>query len=343
MRILVTGGMGEIGRPTVRWLLDHGHEVRVLDLSADTPIAGADCRAGDVTDFAALKTHMDGIEGVIHLAAYRHPSMAPEVRMFEVNVGGTFNVFRAAADAGIKRVVCASSINALGYNFGITFPEGQLRYFPIDEEHPTYTTDPYSYSKQMIEQIGAYFWRREGVSSIFLRFPAVYDLNAGEDSILMAFVAACYQQTAEVMALPKPERDRRVQEIVTEFERRARAREWEATFDFGFPDAMIMFGRSNFWTSLDVRDAAQAAEKALLADFEGSEAVYITDATNFIGIPSRDLVEVWFPEVTTWRAPVEGPASLVSIERARALIGFEPAFPFVTEVRSETGPGKPQV
>ena len=33
MRILVTGGMGEVGRPTVEWLLSHGHEVRVLDLA----------------------------------------------------------------------------------------------------------------------------------------------------------------------------------------------------------------------------------------------------------------------------------------------------------------------
>ena len=98
---------------------------------------------------------MAGIDGVVHLAAFRHPGLAPEHRLFHVNVSGTFNVFRAAADAGIKRVVCASSINALGYNFGIKFPEGQLQYFPIDEAHPTYTTDPYSFSKGAIEEIGS--------------------------------------------------------------------------------------------------------------------------------------------------------------------------------------------
>jgi nucleoside-diphosphate-sugar epimerase len=328
MHILVTGGMGEVGRPTVMALLEHGHTVRVLDLSVSDPIPGAECRAGDVTDFAQVQACMDGMEGVVHLAAYRHPGLAPEPRIFAVNVGGTFNVFRAASDAGIKRVVCASSINALGFNFGITFPEGQLRYFPIDEAHPTHTTDPYSYSKQMIEQVGAYFWRREGVTSLFLRFPAVYDLNTPEPSMLMDFVSMCRHQTAEVMALPEPERAQRVRAIVADFERRARAREWEIGFDLYFPNAFIMFGRSNFWTSLDVRDAAQAVEKGLLAGYEGSHAVYVTDTHNFVGLPSRDLVEVWFPDVRTWKHPVAGTEALVSIDQARALIGFEPDYPF---------------
>ena len=113
MRILVTGGMGDVGRPIVQWLLDKGHEVRVLDLRCEPPIEGAECRQGSILDFAALQQHMQGMEGVIHLAAYREPSMALETQLFQVNVDGTYKVFRAAADAGIQRVVCASSINAL--------------------------------------------------------------------------------------------------------------------------------------------------------------------------------------------------------------------------------------
>ncbi len=328
MKILVTGGMGDIGRPTVERLLAHGHEVRVLDLRAAAPIPGADCRAGDVTDFAALREHVAGMDGVVHLAAYRHPSLAPSQEIFRVNVGGTFNVFQAAAEAGIRRVVCASSINALGYNFGVAFPEGQLRYFPIDEDHPLYTTDPYSFSKQMIEEIGGYFWRREGVSSVFLRFPAVYDLHPPEPSILMGFVEACHAQTAALLALPEPERAERVRGIVANFERRAVSREWETKFDLTFPDGAAMFGRSNFWTSLDVRDAAQAAEKALLAEYEGSHAVYVTDARNFVGFPSEELARVFFPEVTMRKKPLVGEETLVSIDQARNLIGFEPQHPF---------------
>jgi len=327
MHILVTGGMGAVGRPTVQWLLDRGHTVRVLDLKVSRPIDGAECLEGDITDFASLGPMMAGIDGVIHLAAIPDPDLGPEHTIFEVNVGGTFNIYRAAADAGIGRMVCASSINALGYNYGIKFPEHQLRYFPIDEAHPTYTTDPYSFSKRAIEDIGAYFYRREGITSVFLRYPAVYDTQSEDGAMLLQFLIESGEQTAAVMALPEPERSRRVAGIIAAFEARAAAREWETGPNWDLEDSDVMFGRSNFWTSLDVRDAAQAAEKGLLADLKGSHALYVSNADNFVGIPSRDLAAVWFTAVAEWRAPVKGTETLVSIDAARALIGFEPAYP----------------
>jgi nucleoside-diphosphate-sugar epimerase len=102
-----------------------------------------------------------------------------------------------------------------------------------------------------------------------------------------------------------------------------------------------MFGQSNFWTSLDARDAARAAELGLQADYEGSHAVYVTNADNFVGLPSRELVEVWFPDVKIWRRPVEGTETLVSIKRACELVGFEPRFPFMVDGDNEDkGGGK---
>ncbi|MGO8126710.1 NAD-dependent epimerase/dehydratase family protein, partial [Rhizobium ruizarguesonis] len=65
----------------------------------------------------------------------------------------------------------ASSINALGCAYNIT--DFSPQYFPIDEAHPSYTTDPYSFSKQTVEEIGEYYWRRDGISSVALRFPWV--------------------------------------------------------------------------------------------------------------------------------------------------------------------------
>ncbi len=338
MRILVTGGMGDVGRPIVQWLLDKGHKVRVLDLRCEPPIEGAECREGSILDFTALHKHMDGMEAVIHLAAYREPSMAPETQLFQVNVDGTFKIFRAAADAGIKRVVCASSINALGYFFGIKFPEDQLRYFPIDEQHPTYTTDPYSFSKQMIEEIGRYFWRREGITSLFLRFPLVIDQAASgnEDSIaikMKLLMEQCKVQTAKVMNLPEPQRSQQVSVFITEYEARAQTRILEFEFDFSYaPESTpMMVGRANFWTVLDVRDAAQSVEKGLLADYEGSHVAYVTDDQNYLGLSSRELVKVWFPDVMTWKRPVSGTQSLVSINFVRELIGFEVAYPYRLE------------
>ena len=338
MRILVTGGMGHVGRPMVQWLLEKGHEVRVLDLGCATPIEGAECREGSITNFGELHEHMAGMEGVIHLAAYGHPSMASETELFHLNVDGTFNIFRAAADAGITRVVCASSINALGFNFGITFPDGQLRYFPIDEDHPLHTTDPYSFSKQMIEEIGRYFWRREGITSLFLRFPLVhYPLAPGQTAVWMkGLIEQCRVQTAKVMAMPEPQRSQHVSELVAGHAAMANARKWEVKIDYrdrpNDPVMMaafaVMFGRTNFWTLLDARDAAQAAEKGLLAGYEGSHAVYITGDHNIVDVPSSDLVEVWFPDVTTRKRPLFGTETLVNTERVRALIGFEELYPY---------------
>jgi nucleoside-diphosphate-sugar epimerase len=91
--------------------------------------------------------------------------------LFHINCTGTFNVYQAAAEEGIKRVVSASSINALGFNFGgVPF---QLSYLPIDEAHPTQTSDVYSLSKQILEDTADYFWRRDGISGVCLRLPFV--------------------------------------------------------------------------------------------------------------------------------------------------------------------------
>ena len=63
--------------------------------------------------------------------------------------------------------------------FPSTYLSGDfVEYFPIDEQHPTFTTDSYSFSKQVMEEIGAYFWRREGISSVLLRLPGVYEIRA---------------------------------------------------------------------------------------------------------------------------------------------------------------------
>ena len=55
MNILVTGGLGVVGRPLVQRLISHNHHVRVMDSSHDNEIAGAETVTGDVTDFDAAR------------------------------------------------------------------------------------------------------------------------------------------------------------------------------------------------------------------------------------------------------------------------------------------------
>jgi nucleoside-diphosphate-sugar epimerase len=327
MKVLVTGGTGTVGRAAVERLVRHGHQVRVIGRRRGIAIEGAEYRACDITDFACLRDQMKGMEGVVHLAAIIHPSLAPGQEIFRVNCAGTFNVYRAAADHGINRLVCASSINALGYNFGIkNFP---LLYFPMDEEHPTCTTDPYSFSKQIMEETAAYFWRREGVSSVCLRLPAVYEIVAGQRGVLLEFVSRSQRAYAELMALPEEQQRTRARQVIDEFERLRTERAWEEPregFGINIPHAPLMFGRSNFWTSIDARDSAQAIEKGLLADYQGSLPLFINDSHNFSGIETETLVRLCYPEVKARKRPLEGTEALVSIDKARALLGFEPEY-----------------
>src|SRR5664279_1920785 len=166
MRVLITGGAGLIGKATAERLIENGWDVRITDIAAGVEIPGAEYVQCNILNYDDLLKQMRGCDRVIHLAALRSPNLAPGHEVFQVNAAGTFNVFEAAAAVGIRRVVQASSINALGSYYGLG--EMTPRYFPIDEDHPTYTTDPYSFSKQAIEEIGAYYWRRDGISSVAL-------------------------------------------------------------------------------------------------------------------------------------------------------------------------------
>lgn len=328
MKVLVTGGTGNVGRAAVARLVAHGHTVTVIGRRAGLTIAGATYAQCDINEFGCLTDVMQETEGVVHLAAIPHPSMAPGQEIFRVNCEGTFNVYRAAANAGIKRVVSASSINALGYNFGCK--NFELRYFPIDEEHPSFTTDPYSFSKQVMEEIGAYFWRREGVSSVFLRLPAVFEMAGEATARVRSFIDGVRTQTEALLALPEAERRAHVATIIAGFEALRTQRAWERPGGGRslreVPNAMAMFGRSNFWASIDARDSAQAIEKGLLAEYEGSHPLYVNDSHNFTGVPTETLAALFFPEVITWKRPVQGTETVVSIDKARKLLGFEPEY-----------------
>jgi nucleoside-diphosphate-sugar epimerase len=259
---------------------------------------------------------------------------SPSQEIFRVNCSGTYNVFQAAAQEGIRKISCASSINALGFNFGIV--PFDIRYFPIDEQHPTYTTDAYSFSKGVIEEIADYFWRREGISSVNLRLPAVYEIGQ-EDTDIWRMFAGRFQETfREFAAQPKDEQRAGIERAVAKFDATRPERagynpdydmlaRWHAMRED--PDLRLLvdgFGYSNFWASIDARDSAQALEKGLTADYSGSHPLFINDSENAAGIDSEMLVQIFFPDVTVRTHPLRGRETLVSIDKARALIGFEP-------------------
>src|SRR5689334_13356578 len=112
MRVLITGAAGFIGRVITGHLLERGYEVRLIDLAAAPDLP--DYTACDIMDFEAVRGQARGCDAVVHMAALASPLKAPGQEVYRVNVLGTFNVFEAAAKEGIRRVVQASSINAIG-------------------------------------------------------------------------------------------------------------------------------------------------------------------------------------------------------------------------------------
>ncbi len=127
-KVFVTGGTGFIGTRLVQALIDRGHAVRVLSRqTAPEPPPGFDWPdggpwrhrrvelvRGDVTDPDSLIRAMKGCSRVFHLAAYAR-NWAPDPQVFfEVNVRGTRNVFHAAEESGVRRVVWTSTIMTFG-------------------------------------------------------------------------------------------------------------------------------------------------------------------------------------------------------------------------------------
>jgi dihydroflavonol-4-reductase len=115
---LVTGGTGFVGAHIVRTLLEAGRPVRCLVRAGsrrdNLDGLGVEIATGDVTSPPSLARVMKGITTVYHAAAdYRLWSKDPRV-LQRVNVEGTDNVLRAAAEAGVSRIVYTSSVAALG-------------------------------------------------------------------------------------------------------------------------------------------------------------------------------------------------------------------------------------
>ena len=337
MNILVTGGAGNVGKGVVAYLVERGHQVRVIDRKLETGgnqgQAGVEYAACDTTDYNAVREQVRGMQGIIHLAAYPYPGAAPGPEIFRVNANSTYNIFEAAAAEGIQRVTCASSINAFGYNYGIKdFP---IQYFPIDEAHPTFTTDPYSFSKGITEAIADYYWRRDGISSTCLRMPWVYSITPEWIEMSKNFGGVFETAWRDFLALPAEEQAARVALYKTELAGYRAKRAFEVPYDPQSqageeeqmdPSQAVFWGYTDFWAAISVEDTAQAFEKSLLAEYEGSHALFITERENSAGVDAETLLRIFYPEVGARRQPIHGVSNLVSYDQARSLIGFEPQF-----------------
>jgi nucleoside-diphosphate-sugar epimerase len=304
-----------------------GHDVRVIGRRSDISIDGAEYRSCDITDYDAVREAIRSMEAVVHLAAIPSPAGHSGHTVFTVNCTGSVNVYEAAAEEGIRRVVSASSINAVGYFYGCV--EWQLSYLPVDEAHPQVTTDSYSFSKQVLEEIAAYYWRRDGISGTTLRLPGVYRPTPERLERIQESIRRGKSRYPEIFTLPPADYDAFMQGLrsTTKKIRDQRLMEQRGMLgDVGTEEQRHLFGQiHNMFTNVDARDSAQAIEKSVLADYQGSHPLFINDSHNAVGVDSAALAKHFYPGVPLSH-PLEGTETLVSIHRARNLIGYEPEF-----------------
>lgn len=161
--ILVTGADGFIGSHLVERLIKNGDKVKAfvyynsfgnwgwLDTLPKELLNEIEIFAGDIRDPNGVRTSMNQVDEVFHLAAliaipfsYHSPDS-----YVDTNIKGTLNVLQAARDLGTKRILVTSTSEVYG----------TAQYVPIDEKHPYQGQSPYSATKIGADRLAESFYR----------------------------------------------------------------------------------------------------------------------------------------------------------------------------------------
>ena len=174
MNVFVTGGAGFIGMHVIPMLLERDYKVRIFDnmFRGDREAVGQLVATGnvelidqDVRYGGAVQNAMKGCESVIHLAAVSiNKSVADPYESVDINMVGNHNVFAAAADQGVRRLVFASSASVYG----------DPKKLPMHEDDELSPLTPYCIAKRSGEDLLGFYERTKGLSWVGLRFFNVY-------------------------------------------------------------------------------------------------------------------------------------------------------------------------
>lgn len=302
MRILVTGGSGTLGGYILRDLIAAGHQVICYCRTPPAKPIGNVC-LGDVADFDGLLRACAAQEAIIHLAAVPGPNRASPQQTVAVNLGGTINVLEAARQAGIGKVVFASSAAVLGF----TFQKSPMvpQYFPVDEQHPCEPQDEYGLSKLLAELACKSYSQAYGIRTLCLRINHNWylDREGASQSVQSGWA-----------------RGLTIEQLWTQRYLRT-IRDGEQHWPVPGPPSP----RNNLWAVTDARDAAQAFRLAVEDQQLLHEVFFINGDDTCSLVANPILIANHYPDVAL-RAPIEGYASLVSHQRATHLLGFRPRY-----------------
>ena len=173
MKFLVTGGAGFIGSHIVDALIKNGDKVKVIDdfsSGARENLEGVadkiELTEGDIRDKVVVGNIMQGVDYVLHQAALRSvpKSLGNPEHYNDVNINGTLNILTAAKEAGVKRVVAASSSSIYG----------ETDRLPEKEDFLPLLISPYALTKLAGEYYCRIFSQIHGLETVNLRYFNVF-------------------------------------------------------------------------------------------------------------------------------------------------------------------------
>ena len=210
-KVLITGASGLIGGLTIQQL---GHKYDFTGVSR-RPSPGIPYIEASIVDLDAIRPAFQGMDMVLHLAAETQKWLEWDDTI-AITVMGTLNVYRAAQEAGVKRVVFMSTGSTmLGYEWDDSFPYGKLARGEYDQVKapwdllthldPPRPDSPYAVGKVFGEVCGRWFSDRYGISVLCIRLGAV--LSTDKPKLLRHFPgylsqADCVQMIDKCLSAP---------------------------------------------------------------------------------------------------------------------------------------------
>lgn len=168
--VLLTGAAGGLGTLMRGLLPAYGYELRLFDVR---PVEGEpDAITADLADRAALREAVRGVDAVLHLAGISLESTFEKI--LRANIEGTYNLYEAAREEGVRRIVFASSNHAVGFTPRPRgdAPIGRDLLIPVDT--PRRPDTFYGLSKSFGEDLAQFYWDKHGLETVSVRIGSCF-------------------------------------------------------------------------------------------------------------------------------------------------------------------------
>ncbi|NEC50529.1 NAD(P)-dependent oxidoreductase [Actinospica acidiphila] len=163
--VLLTGAAGGLGTLMRELLPRYGYTLRLFDVR---PVDGEpDAVVGDLGDRDAVREAVRGVDAVVHLAGISLEASFDKI--LKANIEGTYNLYEAAREEGVRRIVFASSNHAVGHT---PRPQGDDPLIPVDT--PRRPDTFYGLSKCFGEDLAQLYWDKHGVETVSVRIGSCF-------------------------------------------------------------------------------------------------------------------------------------------------------------------------